>query len=527
MSARRTDMHRIQELVRLHRLGQGQRAIAQQLRMGRETIRTYQGKLREAGLLDGCPADLPESAVLKEVVGEGDVPSEQIAQTPSSVEQWKPKISQLHEKGCGPTAIHDHLRLCEIDYSGSLSAIKRMCRRLKAEAGPKEEDVAIRVETAPGEVAQVDFGYAGLRYDPERGVLRKCWVFVMTLGFSRDVFCDLVFDQKITTWLDVHVRAFEYFGGVPLVLIPDNLKAAVIRASFSVDSDPALNRSYRELARHYGFRIDPTPPRAPEKKGKVESSVKYVRRNFLDTWETVDVNEDQRQLQRWVVEIAGQRKHGTTGRRPRELFEEVEAQALSALPQARWDPVLWKKVTVHRDSHVQVDGAFYSAPWTLLGQKLWARCTSHSVAIWHEEEHVHTHGRVPRGKRQTVEEHLPEHRRDLRHRSRSYWIEKAELIGPEVARLATEIFDADDVLLQLRRVQAVIRHLETFPRERARRAAARALRYGSLNYRSIKNILRKGLDLEPLPEETPKRQWASGSRFARQANFFSSSSTQE
>ncbi len=117
MSARRTDMHRIQELVRLHRLGQGQRAIAQQLRMGRETIRTFQGKLREAGLLEGCPADLPDSAVLKEVVGGGDELGEQIAQTPSSVEQWKPKISELHEKGCGPTAIHDHLRLCEPDYT--------------------------------------------------------------------------------------------------------------------------------------------------------------------------------------------------------------------------------------------------------------------------------------------------------------------------------------------------------------------------------------------------------------------------
>jgi hypothetical protein len=147
------------------------------------------------------------------------------------------------------------------------------------------------------------------------------------------------------------------------------------------------------------------------------------------------------------------------------------------------------------------------------------------VAIWHDDEHVHTHGRVPRGTRQTVDEHRPEHRRDLRHRSRSYWIERAEALGPEVARLATEIFDADDVLLQLRRVQAVVRHLETFPRERARKAAARALRYGCLGYGAIKSILRKGLDLEPLPEETPKRKWASGSRFARQANLFSS--TQE
>jgi transposase len=517
-------MHRIQELVRLHRLGQRQRSIAKQLRMGRETIRSYQVKLREAGLLEGPADELPESAVLKEAIGAG--PSEQ-AQVPSSVEQWKPKIAKLRNKGCGPTAIHDYLRLQEPEYSGSLSAIKRMCRRLKAEAGPKEEDVAIRVETAPGEIAQVDFGYAGQRYDPEQRVLRRCWVFVMTLGFSRDVFCDLVFDQKTRTWLDLHVQAFEYFGGVPSVLIPDNLKSAVIRASFGIDGDPVLNRSYRELARYYGFRIDPTPPRAPEKKGKVESSVKYVRRNFLDTWDTVDINEDRRQLQRWVVEIAGQRKHGTTGRRPRELFEEVEAQELAALPATRWDPVVWKRVKIHRDSHVQVDGAFYSAPWKLIGQELWAQCTSHSVALWNNNDHLHTHGRVGRGRRQTVDEHLPEHRRDLRHRSRSYWIEKAERVGPEVANLAREIFAADDVLLQLRRVQAVVRYLEAFPPERARRAAARALRYGCLNYRAIKNILRKGLDLEPLPEETPTRQWASGSRFARQANFFSSSFTQE
>jgi hypothetical protein len=228
-----------------------------------------------------------------------------------------------------------------------------------------------------------------------------------------------------------------------------------------------------------------------------------------------------------MVEIAGQRIHGTTGRRPRELFEEVEAQALSALPLSRWDPVLWKQVTLHRDSHVQVDGAFYSAPWRLIAKKLWARCTSHSVEIFDGDDHLHTHGRVPRGVRHTVEEHLPEHRRDLRYRSASYWIERAQKVGPEVEDLVGEIFASDDVLLQLRRVQAVVRHLESFPRERARKAAARALRYGCLNYGAIKNILRKGLDLEPLPEDTPKRQWASGSRFARQSVFFSFPSTQE
>jgi len=305
----------------------------------------------------------------------------------------------------------DWLRLHEPEYDGHLSAIKRLCRRLDKEEGPKPTDVAIPVETAPGEVAQVDFVYAGKRYDPERGVLRKTWLFVMTLGFSRHMYCELVFDQKIETWVRLHVQAFEYLGGVPRVIVPDNLKAAVIRAAFGIDAEPVLNRTYRELARHFDFRIDPTPPRSPEKKGKVENGGKYVKRNFLKTLDSVDIHVDRKELRRWLEEIAARRKHGTTSRLPIELFEEEERAALKALPRTRYEIVIWKKATLHRDSHVQIDGAFYSAPWRFLHRELWVRCTPHSVAIHHEDEHLWTHGRVPRGKRSTVETHLPEHRR--------------------------------------------------------------------------------------------------------------------
>lgn len=514
-------MHRLQEVIRLHRLGQSRREIAKQLRMGRNTIRRYQEKLESAALLEGSPDALPTLEQLADLCVEKQpsIPAQQA----SSVTGWQAQIETLHAKGIGPTPIHNHLLLKYPDYDGHLSSVKRLCRRLTRAAGPKEADVALRVETAPGEVAQVDFGYAGQRYDPQRGLLRKCWVFVMTLGFSRDMYCDLVFDQKIETWLDLHVRAFEHFGGVPRTVVPDNLKSAVIRASFGIDDKPILNRSYRELARHYQFQIDPTPPRSPEKKGKVESNVKYVRRNFLDTWDTVDIDADRQQLQRWVEEIAGQRVHGTTRRRPRDLFTEVEAQVLRALPALRWDPVVWKQVKVHRDSHVQIDAAYYSAPWKLLGKELWARCSRHSVELWSENRRVHTHGRVPRGTRQTFEDHLPEHRRDLVHRSRGHWEQRADSIGPKVKELVTKIFDSDEVLSQLRKVQAIVTHLETFPPERSRAAAARALHYDSLTYKAIKNILRKGLDLEPLPDSKPARDWASGSRFARQATFFSSS----
>lgn len=514
MSRSRTDMHRLQEIVRLHRLKTSARTIARQLRMGRNTIKAYLDALSTAGVLEGDPANLPGFEVLRTIVEE-HVPAKKAPQQSSTVERWRLRISALRDKGAKPTAIHDWLRLHEPDYEGSLSAVKRMCLGLERAEGPKPTAVAIRVETDPGEVAQVDFVYAGKRYDPDQGVLRRCWLFVMTLGFSRHMFLELVFDQRIETWCRLHVKAFEYFGGVPKVIVPDNLKSAVIRAAFGVDDDPVLNRTYREIARHYGFKIDPTPPRAPEKKGKVERSGGYVKRNFLATWDSVDIVEDRRQLRRWNEEIAAVRRHGTTGRPPIELFEEQEREALLPLPKTRWERVVWRKATLHTDSHVQIDHAFYSAPWRLLHQKLWVRCSAHSVSIFHEDEHLHTHARVPRGKRSTVEAHLPEHRRDLRHRSREHWITRARSIGADVVKLAEAIFDSDDVLYQLRKVQAVVRHLEDFPPERAQAAARRALHFGSLEYRDIKSILRKGLDLEPLQEEREERVWSTGSRFAR------------
>jgi transposase len=107
------------------------------------------------------------------------------------------------------------------------------------------------VETDPGDVAQVDFGYVGKLYDADAGKLKKAWVFVMTLGFSRHMVARIVFDQKIETWLRLHIECFEELGGVPKTIVPDNLKAAVIRAAFGVDEETALNRSYRVLARHY------------------------------------------------------------------------------------------------------------------------------------------------------------------------------------------------------------------------------------------------------------------------------------
>ncbi len=233
----------------------------------------------------------------------------------STIEAWRELIVEKRKAGASPQSVHDYLRRTDSDYQASVSAMKRLFAQLSKREGPKAADVIIPVSTGPGEVARVDFTYSGFRFDPVRKVMRKTWLFVMTLGYSRVTYAEFVFDQSAATWIKVHINAFEFFGGVPTVIVPDNLKAAVLKRAFGPDAEIELNRSYRELARAYGFMIDPAPVRASEKKGKVERDAKYLKTNFLPSLDDVDVPEAQRQLLKWLREIAGERRHGTTKRR--------------------------------------------------------------------------------------------------------------------------------------------------------------------------------------------------------------------
>jgi transposase len=517
---RRVGMHRLQELVRLHRLEAGDREIARVLGMSPNTERQYRKALIAAGLLVGDPSSLPELEVLKSAVLAA-MPSKVAPQQQSSLESWLETISGLQQKGLGPRAIYDRLRLDDEGFrtsAATLSSVKRVCLRLKKARGVQPEDVAIPVETRPGEVAQVDFGYVGKLYDASARVMRKTWVFVLVLGHSRHMAARLVFDQKVETWLRLHVEAFEELGGVPEVVVPDNLKSAVVRAAFGVGGETALNRSYRELARHYGFKVDPAPIYQPKKKGKVESAVKYVKGNFFRGQDELDVEVLSPRLARWVREVAGTRQHGTTGKRPLEVFETEERAAMKTLPTKRFATVVWKESTVHQDSHVEFCRRLYSVPWRLVGSRVWLQVTENDVVVFADDQRVATHPRRGPTQRSTYDEHLPEHRGLLRHRSRAWWEERAARIGPETAQYVKEIFDSDDVLSQLRPVQAIVTHLERHPVARAEGASRRARHFGSYGYRALKNILVRGLDLEPLPAAVASPGSPQESfRFARSA----------
>lgn len=227
MSADRIDMHRLQELLRLHRMGTGRREVARLLAMSPNTERVYRHALEKAGLLAGDPTAVPDLEILQSVVREYH-PPRVAPQQLSTVDAWLTSIRTMWQRGNHPQAIYDRLRLDDPDFTGSLSAVKRVCLRLKRERGVTAEDVVIPVDTDAGDVAQVDFGYVGKLYDPDDGRMRKAWVFVMTLGYSRHLFARVVFDQRTETWLRLHIEAFHWFGGVPHVIVPDYVPGHVI-----------------------------------------------------------------------------------------------------------------------------------------------------------------------------------------------------------------------------------------------------------------------------------------------------------
>ena len=496
-------MFQLQELVRLHRMGTSCHEGARLLGISPNTERPYREALDEAGLLRGEPNDLPSEEELQEIVlkfmGTGRAPS-----PPSSVGRWREKISDWQKEGARPKAIFDRLKREEAEFTGSLSAVKRAYFRLRRELGIRPEDVVIPVITAPGQIAQVDFGYVGKLLDRAAGNRRKAWVFVMVLAHSRHMYCEIVFDQKVETWLKLHQAAFDWFGGVPDTVVPDNLKSAVIHAAFTPNETAELNRNYRELARHYSFKVDPAPPYSPEKKGKVESGVNYVKSNFFKTYgETLDAQELDKRLRQWVLETAGGRVHGTTQKRPLEVFAAEERCSLKCLPRVSYESILWQKATVRADSHVLHGGARYSVPWRWVGKTGWLRVSSKSIQVHIENVRVATHQLERPGEHVTLDAHLPHGRRDLRYRSRGYWLERADLIGTETGTYVREVLDSDDVLCHLRQVQAIVLHLEGFPCHRAEGASRRASFYANYKPQGVKRILARGLDDQPLPTALP------------------------
>jgi transposase len=486
----RIHMNHLREIIYRLRIGESQRRIAKDLSLSRMTVSKYRRWAEGQGYLDAT-SPLPDDATLAAAWGKPASPP----RVDSSVEPYRQRVQAWVEQGVEMVAIWQHLQ-DDYQYPGSYSSVRRFVNKMRS----TDPEVFVRVHTAAGEEAQVDFGGVGQLYDPNSGRLRRAHVFVATLCYSRHQYAELVFDQKTPTWIGLHRRAFESWAGVPKRIVPDNLKAAVIKA---LVHDPLLGEAYRRMAQHYGFVISPTRPRTPRHKGKVESGVHYVKRNFMAGREFLDIHTANQHLRTWVKERAGTRQHGTTHKAPLSLFHEHEQATLLPLPEKPFTLREVKLVTVHPDCHVRIDKSYYSVPYVHVGQKLDAYISERIVELYQRLELVATHERsLQPGEWHTRLEHYPKHKAAYLERTPAYCRQVAARLGAATGQVV-EILLGDRPLYRLRSVQAILRLEETVGVERLEAACARALYFDDPSYRRIKAILNAALDREPLPEKTP------------------------
>jgi transposase len=483
-------MNYLRDLI--HRLcsGDSERRIARDLGVSRLTVRKYHQLAEQRGYLDpGQP--LPDGLDLAAALG----PAPQPPRVASTVDPYHDTVLRFLDEGLEMTAIFARLR-DDHSFTGSYSAIRRYVHRLC----PIEPEAIVRVHTLPGEEAQVDFGSVGSLFDPGSGRLRPAYVFVATLSFSRHQYAELVFDQKTPTWIALHRRAFESWGGVPRRLVPDNLKAAVLEA---LVDEPVLGEAYRRMAQHYGFVISPTRPATPQHKGKVENGVRYVQRNFMAGQDFADIHVANQRLAIWVSDVAGTRRHGTTHQAPLHLFREQEKALLLPLPPQPFSLEEIKPVKVHPDCHVTIAGSFYSVPYIYIGQTLDAYIGERVVQLFRGTDLITTHERAAAaGTWRTRLEHYPQEKAAYLERTPERCRQIALGIGTATQQVVETLL-AERPLDRLRSVQAILRLEESVGAPRLEAACARALHFGDIRQRQIKAILNAALDRDPLPETTP------------------------
>lgn len=502
----RLHMNHLRDLIRRLRAGESERRIARDMGVSRPTVHKYHELAKREGYLEK-EAGIPDEETLVKVLGPGPKPPRIV----SSLEPYGEVVEKLWKQGIEKVAIWQRLR-DSYGYQGSYSAVRRYLAHLETEPG----EAYVRIQTAAGEEMQVDFGAVGQLFDPGSGRIRPAYAFVATLSYSRHQYVELVFDQKVVTWIGLHRRAFEYFGGVPKRVVPDNLKAAVVKA---LVHDPVLGEAYRQMALYYGFLISPTRPYTPRHKGKVENGVHYVQRNFMAGQEFADIGSANRHLQVWIREVAGVREHGTTRQAPLKLFKELEQSQLQELPAEPFSLCEIRTAKVHPDCHVVVSGSYYSVPYPYVGQKLDVYVRERVVEVYQGQKLVATHVRSQQpGQWQTRLEHYPVHKAAYLQRTPDFCRQIAARLGPATSKVVTTLL-SDRPLDRLRSVQAILKLEEMVGAQRLEAACARAIFYGDCRYRRIKEILNAALDREPLPE-APMPRLEKPHTFARSTTEF-------
>ena len=489
-------MRKIKEVLRLSfELGLGQREIARACSISQGAVHNYLKRATEAGMQWPLPEGWDEKQIEKAVFGKQRSIEES---SPHAFPDFPALHHQLQQ--------HPHLtlQLAWEEYREKNPEGYRyswFCELYRQWRG--KQDVVLRQEHKAGEKGFVDWAGATMPVqDPDTGGIWQASLFVMVLGASSYTYAAATRDQQLSAWISSHIHAFEYFGGVPRLLVPDNPRTGVSRAC---RYDPDLNPTYQEMAMHYGVGVVPARPYRPRDKAKVEVGVQIVERwvvaalRHRQFFRLEDLNRAIRELLERLNQRPFRKRDGSRA----SLFASLERSALRPLPPEPFDMSQWSRARVNIDYHIAFDANLYSVPYTLVQELVEVRATPTTVEIFHKGQRMASHLRG-RGREQvfTEREHRPKSHQAHLEWTPSRMVNWAEQIGPHTARLFERILaEKPHPEMGYRSCLGIIRLAEQYSAGRMEAAADRALRAGAYRYQSVKSILRNSLDQQPLSED--------------------------
>jgi transposase len=497
--AKRLTMAEIDTILTLHKSRHSNREIAALLGVNRETVGRYLAQANagnQPNAPTGNPTNGPPNVPAGSDGGDGTaaVPtlnqpnaptgseSSPVSGPRSECEPFRELILAKLEQGLEAVRIHQDLVAEHGKGVPSYYSVRRFIARLRH----KTPLPFRRMETAPGEEAQVDFGTGAPVIGPD-GKRRRPWMFRIVLSYSRKAYSEVVWRQSSEAFIACLENAFRHFGAVPKRLVIDNLKAVVTRGDWY---DPEIHPKLQSFARHYGSAFLPTRPYMPRHKGKIESGVKYAKRNALRGRSFKSLADENEFLLHWETQIADQRIHGTTKRQVAKLFE-IERRELLPLPIERFPFFHEAHRAVHRDGHLEVDKAYYSAPPEYVGHRLWVRWDSRLVRIFNDRwEQVAVHAKVEPGRFRTAAEHIPKEKVSAVERGTDALLRQVAFIGPYTRQWAEATTQARGV--EAVRVLVGLKNLAgKHPSDALEEACRVALSHGAYRLRTVRTLLHR------------------------------------
>jgi transposase len=509
-----------ESIILLWQRGWSQRRIAEELGIDRETVSRYVGLARAESKPAKAPSGSPASgddpkpanapfgsdglddeskpATAPSGTGEsGDQPvaTEGSSESPtwvalpvavrppgrrSKCEPFRAVIVAAWERDLSAQRIYQDL-VNEHGFTGKYYSVRRFVERL----GQRSELPVRRMECAPGDEVQVDFGRGAPTVEAD-GRRRTTHVFRVVLSHSRKAYSEAVTRQTTENFVRCIENAFWHFGGVPQRVVLDNLKAAVKQADWF---DPELNPKVQEFARHYGTVFWPTRPYTPRHKGKIERGVGYVKGNALKGRTFASLAEQNQFLAEWERTVADTRIHGTTRRQVGSHFETVERPALAALPVGRFPCFQEGRRVVNRDGHIEVERAYYSVPPEYLTRRVWARWDGRLVRVFNERlEQITVHVRHEPGRFSTQSRHIVNEKISGIERGAAWILGRIRCIGPHCTRWAEACLQSRGVE-GVRALQGLVSLTHRRRCDQLERACEIAHSYGCYRLRTVRQLV--------------------------------------